>query len=126
MKSAEQPDIDLHRVYDHAQVPAGRLRVLVDRLWPRGMRREALSYDAWPKDLAPSPELRRWFGHRPERWAEFHRRYAAELQDEAQQQAMAALLRDAAGRPITLLYGAKDPEHNHALVLREALLHAAH
>jgi len=120
-----KPDIELHRVYDHSSVAPGRYRVLVDRLWPRGVRRDDLVHDAWPKDLAPSPELRRWFGHKPEHWAEFHQRYAAELKDESRQQALAALLHDADGRPITLLYGAKDPERNHALVLRDALLRAA-
>lgn len=120
-----KPDIELHRVYDHAGVAPGRYRVLVDRLWPRGVRREDLAYDSWPKDLAPSPELRRWFGHRPERWAEFHERYAAELKGDAQRQGLSALLRDAGDRPVTLLYGARDPDHNHALVLRDALLRTA-
>jgi len=120
-----KPDIELHRVYDHSTVAPGRYRVLVDRLWPRGVRREDLAYDAWPKDLAPSTALRQWFGHRPERWEEFHRRYAGELRQDIQRQALAALLEDAGHRPITLLYGAKDPEHNHARVLREALLRAA-
>lgn len=121
-----KPDIELHRVYDHSSVAPGRYRVLVDRLWPRGIRREDLACDAWLKDLAPSPDLRRWFGHEPERWTEFHQRYAAELKSEAQRQALAALLDDAGSRPITLLYGAKDPERNNAVVLRDALLHAAH
>jgi len=116
------PDIALHRAYDHTPVAHGRYRVLVDRLWPRGVRREDLPYDAWPKQLAPSAELRKWFGHQEERWEEFHRRYAAELRAPEQQAALKALLDEAAGRPITLIYGARDPEHNHALVLKDALL----
>ena len=119
------PDIALHRAYDHTPVAHGRYRVLVDRLWPRGIRREDLPHDAWPKELAPSAALRKWFGHQAERWEEFHKRYEMELQAPARQAALKALLDEAAGRPITLIYGARDPEHNHALVLKDALLRVA-
>jgi uncharacterized protein YeaO (DUF488 family) len=120
-----QPDITLHRAYDHAPTAAGSYRVLIDRLWPRGVRREALPHDAWPKTLAPSVELRKWFDHKPERFEEFRRRYEAELHAPDQQAALRALLAEAAGRPIELIYGARDPMCNHAVILKDALLHAA-
>ena len=92
-------------------------RVLVDRLWPRGLAKRRAKLDAWEKDVAPSPALRTWFGHRPERWTEFKKRYRAELR--AQQPALRALAQS--GRQLTLVYGAKDTAHTHALVLKEAL-----
>jgi uncharacterized protein YeaO (DUF488 family) len=110
--------VRVRRIYD----PPGEdgQRVLVDRLWPRGMTRERAALHAWMPALAPSTPLRLWFGHDPERWGEFRRRYRAELRGEA---ALIETLRAAAARaPVTLLYGARDAEHNHALVLREVLL----
>ena len=94
-------------------------RVLVDRLWPRGLRKADAAVDLWLKDVAPSHELRRWFGHDPERWAEFRRRYKAEL---AHNSAAVAELRSLARRgPLTLLYSAHDEAHNQAVVLKEVL-----
>ena len=95
--------------------PDDGLRVFIDRLWPRGMRKDELPADAWWKDLAPSAELRKWFGHAPERWDEFRRRYAAEL--AARPQALEGL-RDALGKgPVTILTAAKNPCCNHAAAL---------
>lgn len=106
----------LKRAYDKAS-PKDGYRVLVDRLWPRGISRTELKMDAWEKDIAPSPELRRWFNHDPKRWDEFRRRYKAELRSSKDR--LSALKK--ASRQITLIYGAKDQEHNHALVLKEVL-----
>ncbi|MDA0566406.1 DUF488 family protein [Streptomonospora sp. S1-112] len=113
--------IDLRRVRDHLDEdpPPGRV-FLVDRLWPRGVRKEALHFDDWVKDAAPSSDLRRWFHADPDRWPRFQRRYRAELEDNPE-----ALrpLRDAmAEGPVTLLYAAHDTDRNHAAVLREFLL----
>ena len=118
MGTRRPPDVRVRRIYDPPDEDG--LRVLVDRLWPRGVRREGAPIDAWLQALAPSSALRRWFGHDPARWAVFRRRYRAEL---AAQSALLEPLREAARqRPLTLLYAARDPEHNHALVLREAIL----
>ncbi|MFT0850100.1 DUF488 family protein [Achromobacter sp. F4_2707] len=112
-------EVSIRRVYDPPQKGEG-LRVLVDRLWPRGVRKEDLHYDLWEKDLAPTPELRKWFGHQPERWEEFHEKYRKELQEPMAQERLRAVADQAGERGITLLYGARDPKHNHALVLLEA------
>jgi uncharacterized protein YeaO (DUF488 family)/alkylated DNA nucleotide flippase Atl1 len=106
------------RVYDPPQASDG-VRVLVDRLWPRGIKKAAARVDEWRKALAPSAPLRQWFGHDPGRWAEFQRRYRREL--DAQPDAVAALRDLAAQRPVTLLYAAKDTEHNNAATLRDYL-----
>ncbi|HEX7050849.1 MAG TPA: DUF488 domain-containing protein [Longimicrobiales bacterium] len=110
--------IQIKRVYDPPE-PDDGARFLVERLWPRGMKKEALKMDAWLKDVAPSAELRRWFGHEPSRWDEFRKRYRAELEQapEALEPLIAALDRG----PITLLYSARDTEHNSAVVLRDYL-----
>jgi uncharacterized protein YeaO (DUF488 family) len=110
--------IKVRRVYEPAQ-PSDGTRVLVDRLWPRGLTKEAAAVDHWMRDLAPSTALRKWFGHDPARWDEFRRRYAAELRErEAQLEA----LRDLARRgPVTLVFGARDERHNDAVALREIL-----
>ena len=113
------PDITLQRVYDANQTDSG-YRVLVDRVWPRGVKKESLHLDEWAKDLAPSTELRKWFGHRPERWQEFRIRYRDELQSCGE--AVERLLKIAARRRLVLLFGARDPEHNQAVALREFLL----
>ena len=102
------------RVYEPATRSDGH-RVLVDRLWPRGVRKEEAAVSEWMKDIAPSPELRRWFGHDPERWPEFKRRYRAELQEKAA--LVDAVAERASGGTVTLLYGARDEVHNHAAVL---------
>ncbi len=94
-------------------------RVLVDRIWPRGVRKEELQLDAWLKEVAPSAGLRKWFGHDPRRWEDFRRRYFAEL--DGHPEPIAELLaRDRQG-PVTLVYSAKDPEHNNAAALRDYL-----
>lgn len=95
------------------------LRVLVDRLWPRGMTKDEARIDLWLKEVAPSTELRKWFGHDPARWSEFKRRYITEL-DQAPE-AVAVLAERARQGRVSLVYGAKDTEHNHALVLAEYL-----
>lgn len=110
--------IGLKRVYEPPAAADG-MRVLVDRLWPRGLRKEAASIDLWLKEVAPSAELRKWYGHEPERWPEFRKRYEAEL-DERQAE-VDALLRLAREGPLTLLYAARDGERSNAEVLRERL-----
>jgi uncharacterized protein YeaO (DUF488 family) len=110
--------IQIKRVYDAPKASDG-LRVLVDRLWPRGMAKQRAALDLWMKDIAPSAELRRWFGHDPKRWNEFQARYRAELK---QREADLAELRSRARRgTVTLLFGARDVEHNEAVVLRSVL-----
>jgi uncharacterized protein YeaO (DUF488 family) len=110
--------IRIKRAYEPAQRTDGR-RFLVERLWPRGMKKEALALDAWLKDVAPSTELRKWFAHRVERWEEFQRRYREEL--SAHPEAWQPIVQAAARGPVTLLYSAHDTEHNGALVLRDYL-----
>jgi uncharacterized protein YeaO (DUF488 family) len=113
-------EIALKRVYEPAQAEDGT-RVLVDRLWPRGLRKDKAEIDFWAKDVAPSNALRRWFGHKPERWKEFEKRYREELvAPEAQRQvdAIRALARKA---HVTLLYAAHDEAMNNAVALRNYL-----
>src|SRR5690606_1757909 len=110
--------IHIKRAYEEAAPEDGR-RFLVDRLWPRGIKKEALPLDGWLKEVAPSDELRRWFGHEPERWAEFQRRYAAEL--DAQPESWQPLLEAARQGDVTLVYAARDEEHNNAAALRSYL-----
>ena len=105
----------IKRVYAPAK-PDDGLRVLVDRLWPRGLSKDAASVDRWVRDIAPSTALRQWFGHDPGKWAEFQRRYHAEL--DARPDDVALLHRTLQGHDqTTLLYAAKDEVHNHALAL---------
>ena len=106
------------RVYEPASKSDG-VRVLVDRVWPRGVSKEAAGVAAWRKGVAPSTELRKWFAHDPGKWDEFKRRYAAEL--DAASEEVDALLELARGRTLTLVYSAKDEEHNQAVALREYL-----
>jgi len=113
--------IFIRRAYDDPG-PDDGYRVLVDRLWPRGRSKEALKLDQWARDLAPSAELREWFGHDPERWASFQQRYRAELDSDVMRERMQQVLNDSGGQHITLIYGAKDGEHNQAIVLRDVLL----
>ena len=112
------PRIRIKRVYDAPAAEDGR-RILVDRLWPRGLTKAAAAIDFWLKDAAPSPGLRAWFGHDPARWLEFRRRYRAELR--ANPAAVDRLREISAGRHATLVYAARDLDHNHALVLAEYL-----
>lgn len=93
--------------------------MLVDRLWPRGLRKDATKLDDWLKDIAPSPRLRMWFSHDPERFKEFRRRYIAEL--KKQSAALSAIRQRAKRGPVTLLYAARDPRFNHAVVLKQVL-----
>jgi uncharacterized protein YeaO (DUF488 family) len=111
-------DIRLKRAYEPA-APGDGYRVLIDRLWPRGVSRDQARLDEWQKDLAPSPELRRWFGHEPSRFEEFRRRYIQELRSERAR--LAALRRRAREGTLTLVYAARDAEHNDAVVLAEIL-----
>ncbi|MFC4565345.1 DUF488 domain-containing protein [Nocardiopsis mangrovi] len=119
MAADTAPRIDLVRVYDAVHDPPRGQVFLVDRVWPRGVRKEALRLDGWPKDAAPSNELRTWFGHDPAKWEEFRERYTAEL--ESRPEAVAPLVEAARKGPVTLLFGAKDTEHNQAVVLRDHL-----
>jgi len=104
----------LKRVYEPAAPSDGR-RILVDRLWPRGLTKEAAAVDTWMKEIAPSAELRRWFGHAPSRWAEFKRRYRRELRGH--QRLVRQIAAMASRRRVTLVYGARDEAHNDAQVL---------
>lgn len=112
------------RVYEGTG-PQGHYLALVDRMWPRGLRRADLGLDEWARDIAPSAELCKWFSHLEERWDAFRAKYLAELATPEQQARMAALLEAAGDRPLTLLYGARNTEHNQAVVLRDALLEFA-
>jgi uncharacterized protein YeaO (DUF488 family) len=107
-------NVSLKRVYEPPESTDGE-RVLVDRIWPRGITKEKAKIDLWLKDAAPSTELRRWFGHDPERWPEFQRKYRAELEGSP---ALAALKEVARKTKVTLVYAAKDENHNNAVVLR--------
>lgn len=111
-------EIRLSRVYDHDPHGSGRV-FLVERLWPRGVRRDALTIDGWCKDAAPSTELRKWFSHDPAKWTEFRRRYTAEL--DANPDAWQPLAAAARRGRLTLLYSSRDREHNNAIVLRDYL-----
>ncbi|GLW26242.1 DUF488 domain-containing protein [Microbispora triticiradicis] len=113
-------DITYRRIYEESSPEDGR-RVLVDRVWPRGMRKADAHLDEWLRDVAPSTELRRWYGHEPGRFAEFRRRYLAELREPARRQAVDHL-RDIAGHDrLTLLTATRDVEHSQAAVLAEWL-----
>lgn len=111
-------DIRIKRAYDEPSADDG-YRLLIDRLWPRGVSRDRAALDEWNKDLAPSGELRTWFGHDPERFDEFRRRYIAELSDRGEE--IDALRRLAEEGPLTLVYSARDAEHNDAVVLADIL-----
>ena len=111
-------DVRLKRAYDPA-APSDGYRVLVDRLWPRGVSKERARLDAWEKELAPSTELREWFGHQPDRFFEFRRRYTSELRGQREQ--LTELRRRARAGAVTLVYSAHDTEHNDAVVLRDVL-----
>jgi uncharacterized protein YeaO (DUF488 family) len=114
-------DIRLKRAYDEPATDDG-YRVLVDRLWPRGVARDRAQLDEWARELAPSTELRRWFGHEPERFDEFRRRYEAEL--EEQRTKLEELRGRARTGTVTLVYAARDTAHNDAVVLADVLRRA--
>ncbi|MCG3154848.1 MAG: hypothetical protein DKINENOH_01444 [bacterium] len=110
--------IKVKRIYDAPAADDG-FRILVDRLWPRGMKKDSAPIDLWLKEIAPSDELRKWFGHEPAKWAAFKKRYFAELRRQPE---LLALLRlHARAGAVTLLYGAKDEKHNNAVALLEFL-----
>ena len=111
--------ITIRRVYEG--VPDEGVAVLVDRVWPRGIKKERLGSARWLRELGPSNELRSWFGHRPERWEEFRRRYREELERPQQQVLMEQLVELGQTGPLTLLYGARDTERNQAVVIREVV-----
>lgn len=115
----KSPEIEIRRVYDRGSSRPGEARVLVDRVWPRGIARDELELDRWARELAPSQGLRRWFGHDPRRWPGFESRYRFELV------AKTAMLKELAElsrrRPLVLLYGARDESHNQAVVLKDVL-----
>lgn len=111
-------EIRCKRVYDPPE-PGDGLRILVDRLWPRGLRRESAQIDVWARDLAPSDELRKWFAHDPARFAEFRRRYRGELRKSHEE--LVGLAKEAGERPLSVLYAARDHEHNNAVVFAEVL-----
>lgn len=106
----------IKRIYDRPSGEDG-LRILVDRLWPRGVSKEDAALDLWLKEVAPSPELRTWFGHEPRRFEEFSIRYRAELESNPALDRLLDAVRE--GESVTLLYAARDPECNHAAVLRD-------
>ncbi len=112
----------LKRVYEPPE-PEDGARVLVDRLWPRGLTKEKAAVDLWAKDVAPSHELRRWFGHRPERWEEFEARYREELESPEAREQIATLRAMARKGRVTLLFAAHDEALNNAVVLRSVLRH---
>jgi uncharacterized protein YeaO (DUF488 family) len=118
-------NVRLQRAYEEPRPDDGH-RVLVDRVWPRGRTKEHLRLDAWERDLGPSTALRKWFGHDPARWAEFQARYRAELAEPAKAQVLDTLAAAARSGPVTLVYGARDREHNQARVIADELEHRLH
>jgi uncharacterized protein YeaO (DUF488 family) len=118
-QASKSSKVQLKRVYEPASRTDGT-RILVDRLWPRGLSKEDAAIDHWCKELAPSTVLRQWFGHEPERWVEFRKRYRAEIAQ--QPKALAELRAFARKGPITLVFAARDELHNDAVVIYELLL----
>lgn len=110
--------LELKRVYENPS-PRDGYRVLVDRLWPRGVSKDAAQLDAWMKHIAPSDELRKWFHHDRQKWAEFRRRYLSELKDHREE--LRRLARRSRQERVTLVFGARDEERNHAVVLKQYL-----
>ncbi len=113
-------NVRIKRVYEPGNEQDGK-RVLVDRLWPRGLTKEKAAVDLWLKNIAPSSELRKWFGHDPARWKEFQKRYRDELKNNPG--SVSILKLEAESGPVTLLFGAKDEQHNEAVVLQSVLNH---
>ncbi len=116
--------LKIKRVYDKREADDG-LRILVDRLWPRGISKADEAVDEWMKDLAPSHELRRWFGHEPERWSDFKRKYAEELASIDKTKLLQKIAKSAEHGNVTLVYSARDTERNNAVVLQEVILKIA-
>jgi uncharacterized protein YeaO (DUF488 family) len=119
--TSHKSTIQMKRVYDDPE-PGDGTRVLVDRLWPRGLSKEQARVDVWLKDIAPSNEMRKWFGHDPEKFAQFRQRYTQELTSGAALEALQQLRGMAEKGVVTLLYAAHDSEHSNATVLRDILL----
>ena len=111
-------DLKIKRVYEKQSGDDG-FRILVDRLWPRGLTKEKASVDLWLKEIAPSTALRKWFGHDPDKWIEFRKRYLLELDQNKEQ--VILLNEHLKSRTVTLVYGTKDQEHNEAVVLKDLL-----
>ncbi len=109
-------NIKIKRVYEKPETQDG-FRILVDRLWPRGLTKEKAAADLWLKEIAPTTELRKWFNHDPEKWKEFQKKYRQELKEN--KEAVSVIKEHLKKGPVTLLYGAKDQEHNEAEVLKE-------
>ena len=116
--------IRVKRIYSEAQRQDG-IRILVDRVWPRGFSKERARIDEWRKDLAPSTALRKWFGHDPAKWAGFRARYRKELRESDAMEALKGLAARTRHKTITLVYSAADEQHNQAVVLKEFLEHRA-
>jgi uncharacterized protein YeaO (DUF488 family) len=112
--------VHLKRAYEPV-VPGDGSRVLVERLWPRGLSKERAQLDAWLKDVAPSDRLRKWFHHDPDRWTEFEQRYRRELRAEPARSRLADLVRLARSGMVTLVYASHDEQHNNAVVLKKVL-----
>lgn len=110
--------IKLKRIYDPASREDG-CRILVDRLWPRGLKKEDLHIDIWLKEIAPSTDLRKWFSHDPAKWAEFQQKYFRELDTHPKE--LEYIIQELHKRPVTLLYSSKESEHNHAVCLKKYL-----
>ncbi|MCY7780950.1 DUF488 family protein [Bacillus haynesii] len=111
----------LQRIYQENQQAEGR-RILIDRVWPRGISKEKANLDCWMKEIAPSPDLRKWFGHDPQKFESFKEAYQNEIKQHAEKQRSFRELKEtAADETVILLYGAKDERHNHAVVLYEML-----
>lgn len=114
-------DISIKRAYEPAEKSDGQ-RILIDRLWPRGLTKQKVAADLWLKEVAPSTELRQWFGHDPDKWTEFQKRYKAELKTNPAFAELKAAIRKG---KTTLVYGAKDEAHNDAVVLKDVLMSSA-
>ncbi|MGQ0812357.1 MAG: DUF488 domain-containing protein [Nitrospiraceae bacterium] len=112
--------IRIKRVYSKPSLRDG-MRILIDRVWPRGLSKERAHIVEWQKELAPSDQLRKWFGHDPAKWNEFRRRYRSELTRSGQLEAARELIRESRRKTFTLVYGAADEEHNQAVALKEWL-----
>ena len=115
--------VRLARVYDQPDKDDG-MRILVDRVWPRGLTKAKAQVDEWLRELGPSTALRKWFGHDPKRWEEFRTRYRAELSEPEQRDRLDHVRKLATKQRVTLVYGAKDTEHNQAIVIAEELARA--
>ena len=112
--------LNIKRAYEAPAAKDGR-RILVDRVWPRGVAKDEMQLDGWYREVAPSTQLRKWFGHDPERWPEFRKRYVAELRRADVREQLQDLAKLARRGKVTLVYGARDEEHNQAVVLRDYL-----